>query len=485
MAFAILKTFKSFINPPTCKKRMAEIVVEDAQSPLLEMPAQKPNQLQQLLTMFPDKPWDWSSLSHNPNITMEWIATHPESNDLCAWEWARVCENPNLTMHFFLNTLLPKLEQEQVEERDTVKIDTAQLLKKKLSSKEFEDHCWEELSVNPGLKYQEICTHYASCTIEERRRYKWRWSTMASRSDVSLEMLMMMSIATTAGPNANVDTNDNDGDDDNDRSRQSFGVWNASAASNNPNLTTAVVLKYPSLWNWQVIAANSAVVPTKELISHPRYNRFSEDSVCSLSRHPLLSFQLVLDDCRYCCDLVDHDELWDWTELPENPVITIEMMLTHLELPWDWEQVSTNPNLTVQHLRSPQLLPYGNQWDKEFVSSNSGIPANFIINSRTATDEKQRFLVCDFLSDNCNLTAEQVAKNMDLPWDWETMSLNNFAFEKTGLAKKELTYHEKVDPQVWNALLFTDDHYVTVGRGNRRLPTPLAKLTLEYFSPLY
>lgn len=462
---------------------MAKIVLEDSQSHLPPLIGRKPNQLLQLLEMFPDKPWDWSTLSHNPNVTMEWIMTHPPSlgstNFSCDWEWARVCENPNLTMNFLLNILLPKLEQEQVEERDTVKTDTADLLKKKLSSKEFEDRCWEKLSVNPGLKYQEICTHYASCTIEERIRYKWHWSTMLSRSDVSLEMLLIMSIANTAGPNGNNDDDSND--------HQSFGVWNKTAASKNPNLTTAVVLKYPSLWNWGVIAANSAVEPTAELVNNPRYNRLSDNAVTNLSAHTLLSFQLVLDDCRNCREIcVDIDERWDWIELSENPAITIEMMLAHLDLPWDWEQFSNNPNLTMQHLQSSQLLPYGNQWDIEFISCNSNIPADFILDSRNATDEKQRFLVCDFLCDNPNLTAQQVAENMDLPWDWESISLNNFAFEGTSLAKKESNYHEKVDPQVWNALLFTDDHYVAVGRGNcRRLPTPLAKLTLQYFSPLY
>jgi len=42
----------------------------------------------------PDKPWDWSYLSQNPNITMEDVCANPDK----PWNWYGVSMNPNITM---------------------------------------------------------------------------------------------------------------------------------------------------------------------------------------------------------------------------------------------------------------------------------------------------------------------------------------------------------------------------------------------------
>jgi hypothetical protein len=41
-----------------------------------------------------EKPWKWSSISQNRNVTMEMIEKHPEK----PWNWQNISENPNLTM---------------------------------------------------------------------------------------------------------------------------------------------------------------------------------------------------------------------------------------------------------------------------------------------------------------------------------------------------------------------------------------------------
>ena len=38
------------------------------------------NELMKLLEKYPDENWDWSFVSRNPNITMEFIEEHPEMN---------------------------------------------------------------------------------------------------------------------------------------------------------------------------------------------------------------------------------------------------------------------------------------------------------------------------------------------------------------------------------------------------------------------
>jgi hypothetical protein len=45
---------------------------------------------------YPDKPWDWEGISHNPNLTMEMILEHLDK----PWNWNGISKNPNLTMEF-------------------------------------------------------------------------------------------------------------------------------------------------------------------------------------------------------------------------------------------------------------------------------------------------------------------------------------------------------------------------------------------------
>ena len=49
-----------------------------------------------LLEKYPDKLWDWSGISCNPNITMEIIEKYPDK----PWNWNGISCNPNLTMKF-------------------------------------------------------------------------------------------------------------------------------------------------------------------------------------------------------------------------------------------------------------------------------------------------------------------------------------------------------------------------------------------------
>jgi len=50
------------------------------------------NILVQLIEKYPDKPWNWSSLSYNPNITLEIVEKYPDK----LWNWYYVCRSPGI-----------------------------------------------------------------------------------------------------------------------------------------------------------------------------------------------------------------------------------------------------------------------------------------------------------------------------------------------------------------------------------------------------
>ena len=46
------------------------------------------------INKYPNKPWDWSWISENENITMDMIETY----HTLPWDWKSISRNPNLTL---------------------------------------------------------------------------------------------------------------------------------------------------------------------------------------------------------------------------------------------------------------------------------------------------------------------------------------------------------------------------------------------------
>ena len=47
------------------------------------------NPLERILERYPDKPWDWDSISCNTNLQLEWIVKYPDED----WDWEEISEN--------------------------------------------------------------------------------------------------------------------------------------------------------------------------------------------------------------------------------------------------------------------------------------------------------------------------------------------------------------------------------------------------------
>lgn len=413
------------------------------------MPRAKKNQLIQLLELFPDQKWRWDGVSANPNLTMEWITSHPDK----PWCLLGLSRNPSLTMELFLEFLLPRIEQlDQADELST--------------------WCWEYLSKNPGLKIAEIMQLEQ---LGKPEKYKWNWKSISRRSDVTVEMLFPTSGALGA-PIA----------------------WDYKDASNNPNLTSQVVLRYPELWDWVAIAINPAVEPTREMINH-HYCKLKDWDVL-LSRHPLLSFPLVLEYFNKLPNDIDgigtsyfkSDTCWQ--SLSENSAITIEAIIAHPHLPWNWNSVCRNHNLTVAHILDG--LFEGKPLDAKRLSSHPNLPVEFILS------EKEKYCDWMILSINPNLTAQLVVDNVvvdgnativGIPWNFHYLSYNSFRFCPDSLAAKEFKHRERADLAAWHSLLLADSNSNSIGISSSNinhlnrssLPTAIAELTLQYFSPFY
>lgn len=468
------------------------------------------NPLTTLLTKFPDKDWNWSQLSKNPNISINWIVDHPNlSTRPCAWDWIGVCSNPNLSMTTLLKFVMPQLDI-VVKQRQ-----------EKYGKDNLVEYWWSDLSANLGIDVVDILEHYAtldsldddeSTQPEESQKsrksqFKWNWKVISRRADVTLEMMKLrttaaatMSLAASAVLKANLDY---------------------FAASSNPNLTVEVVLAArPELWDWRAILTNPSIPLTEEILSHP-FHHCQPIFATLLSMHPLLPFQYVLD---HYTSVSGTNANWKgnstWARLSTNPGIAMDAILTHPELPWDWSKVSSNPNFRAEYL--PRLLTIlentkntaGEWWwrhaskgwwwkyiiDAESFQCHPGLSVHFLIdrdrnhnesnasNIPSASEERtgtstvgdgHKFCNWKYLGGNPNLTVQNVLDNLDKfdqsdksggSSSWNTLiSSNKFAYHVGSLAHEQ----QCKDESAWEPL-------ISPKVGN--LPSAVAELTLDYFA---
>jgi hypothetical protein len=144
---------------------------------------------------------------------------------------------------------------------------------------------------------------------------------------------------------------------------------------------------------------------------------------------------------------------WRWTRVSANASITVVDIENNPDLPWDWSFFARNPNLTTQFLEKnlDTFLRVCDQDDWNNIVKNPNISMDFIklhftmipwnksyISARPDLDMQ---FVCDHpdppyipgvtvkgwdwynISQNPNISTDFIDSHLDLPWQWEYMSL--------------------------------------------------------------
>ena len=61
--------------------------------------SRNPNITMMMIEKYPNKPWNWECISMNPNLTIEMIEKYPNKN----WDWVDISNNPNITYYSITN----------------------------------------------------------------------------------------------------------------------------------------------------------------------------------------------------------------------------------------------------------------------------------------------------------------------------------------------------------------------------------------------
>ena len=70
-----------------------------------------PKLTMEIIEKYPEKPWNWWGISNNPKLTMEIIEKYPEK----PWNWLGISCNPNITMEF-IEKNINKIDFERLSE---------------------------------------------------------------------------------------------------------------------------------------------------------------------------------------------------------------------------------------------------------------------------------------------------------------------------------------------------------------------------------
>lgn len=171
-----------------------------------------------------------------------------------------------------------------------------------------------------------------------------------------------------------------------------------------------LILEYPSApWDWNALSSNPAVSfafikDHPELLWNPNY----------VSRNRSITEQDVRNN---------PDFGWDYELLCGNPNISFAFMNEYIIKPdavkrINWQLISSNPAVSLFDILNNQTY----QWDHQYLSANTNITSNFILNEGRDYNWYRPF-VCS----NKGLTAKDIFKSTLkslFEWDYKNLSSN-------------------------------------------------------------
>jgi hypothetical protein len=197
--------------------------------------------------------------------------------------------------------------------------------------------------------------------------------------------------------------------------------WVCPTISDNPNITMEFIKSRGDIqWNWYAISASKYIdLPTLRAHVH-QIQWLDASSNYAISVETIMS-NLDLPWCfgtisfrrdlKFETVLARLDLKWDWRGISQCPGVTFDMIMENLDLPWDPDAVSHNPNVTMEIIRDNPTYP----WNYKWIGFNPNITIEFIRQNKDRVDWRG-------VSQNSCITILDIMENLDLPWDWQYLS---------------------------------------------------------------
>lgn len=358
-------------------------------------------ELMKLILKFPNNSWDWDSLSQNPNITLLFIDMTP----YLFWDFAYVSYNPNLDMYYILNNL-------------------------------HKDWNWSGISCNPGITLWDIKSY---------PNLPWEYNFISRNPNININYILN-----------NIEKN-----------------WDWYEISLNPSITLEDIDIYNHLpWDWKNILTRSDItldfvlkyenkfnIPTN---IHEQYlSQIFGRSIRSETRVRREIFETIgSSPCITLENIQRYSYLFSQKQLSKNPNVTLEYIFSHLlGSSWNWMDIGARITLQDFVLHEEQFAKLDFMSSYDFMrgfSQNPNVTYSFVVNNPRYkwhwynlcinpsmmpvdlfqnTDLLQHYTTGEWLSRNPNLTAKDIIDNPNIHWYWNTLSRNEFLYNKEILIK--------------------------------------------------
>lgn len=235
--------------------------------------------------------------------------------------------------------------------------------------------------------------------------------------------------------------------------------WDWNALSRNPIMKWELITKYPKgKWNWRELSKRMSLDVIANNMDYP----WDLDIVCQfhnvpwelVAKHPdkewnyeYLSATMNVtctndeDKCQVFWQIIEENFSlgWSFPYLSRNKNISWKAVQSYSKFPWSWYDLNQNEGF-IRSMTDEEILscPHINF---KHLSKNRAVTIRFI----RATLEKD----WDWwrLSSNITFTLDDILGNLDLPWVWLGVFLNNFKIKPEDIIKCGVA---PICDQVWD-----------------------------------
>lgn len=341
------------------------------------------NHLLTLLKLFPDQEWDWHSLSHNPNMTLNFALSHLDK--------------------MFLNTIIKnELTKNTITFLEIIKENTDPFKKYKKDISSHPNITWELIN-NPG--YKEI----------------WDWEGISSNPNVTMDIVennpdLPWIYENGLSKNINLTWDFIMDKFDDGEEWDWYNIFKYA----NKDLTIILLDAWGRFPPWDALNIGNWISLNKNITENDvnnNYDAFYEsEEWWGLSYNYKLSWDFIMKN-------IEQD--WSWDVLSSREDLTFEVIKNNVEAPWDWKELCAQKCVThelIQKTLSNKLF----KWDLEELTKNPNFSLKLI-------DEMYfDYWSYESITYNPNLTWKFVFNDEtsivgDLDrWDWHGISRNGF-----------------------------------------------------------
>lgn len=285
------------------------------------------NELQKILLNYSQEwEWDFSMLSYNPNIDMDFIITNNNLN----WDFNYVSENPNLTMKIVEKYPDKKWNWEKISKNKNIFIND-------IIEKYDKPWNFKSISLNPNI---------TETFIEENIDKEWDWDVLMRHHNISLKFIKKYLHMT----NNNIDT------------------W--KNISLNPNITQVFIeenidyiqfyeLSFQTLdiefiikhidkeWCWYYISSDINL-EIEDIIN--KYINLPWDIEGFIFNYNKIINDEIIELFKMLCmkKAINEEYLWEW--LSGNDNIDENIIEKYIEKDWNWSLLSLNSKLSLNFI---------------------------------------------------------------------------------------------------------------------------------------